>query len=405
MTGSGTAADPYKIYDVNDLQAVENDLTAYYELANDIDASETSTWNAGAGFVPISWFEGSFDGKGFTINQLTINRPTTSGVGLFGYTWDFAAIKNVRLTLCDITGRDYVGALVGDLYGYPSVGIAEVEDCSSSGDVSGRNFVGGLFGEASAAGDLHIRDCYSSCTITATGDDAGGFAGRITDCNVSRCYATGDVTINAGDIFTEGGGFAGHLFAGITSECYATGNVVVNNNSATRRAEAGGFTGAAGLTIGETLTFVVRNSYARGNVTANNAGGDLEYAGGFIGRFYEDDGTIEDCYSTGTASGYNHGGFCAEWGGVNTSINDCFWDTETSGEATSDGGTGKTTEEMKTRSTFTDADWGLTTIWHIKTPVNNSYLCLLGVTPNCCKWKGNPNIDQLIYQHVERMER
>ncbi|MBA7713105.1 hypothetical protein ES703_122103 [subsurface metagenome] len=34
MTGSGTKLAPYIIWDVDDLQAMENDLTAYYELAN-----------------------------------------------------------------------------------------------------------------------------------------------------------------------------------------------------------------------------------------------------------------------------------------------------------------------------------------------------------------------------------
>lgn len=53
MTGSGTAGDPYIIYDVNDLQAMKDDLTAYYELANNIDASATSGWNGGKGFEPI----------------------------------------------------------------------------------------------------------------------------------------------------------------------------------------------------------------------------------------------------------------------------------------------------------------------------------------------------------------
>ena len=34
-----------------------------------------------------------------------------------------------------------------------------------------------------------------------------------------------------------------------------------------------------------------------------------------------------------------------------------FWDTETSGQTTSDGGTGKITAEMQTTSTFLDAGW------------------------------------------------
>jgi len=53
MTGSGTPGDPYVIYDVDDLQDMENDLDAYYELADDIDASATSGWNGGKGFAPI----------------------------------------------------------------------------------------------------------------------------------------------------------------------------------------------------------------------------------------------------------------------------------------------------------------------------------------------------------------
>ncbi|MBA7695477.1 hypothetical protein ES703_104105 [subsurface metagenome] len=149
MTGSGTQANPYKIYDVNDLQAMNDDITAYYELGGDIDASATSDWNDGAGFLPIidgyTEFTGHFDGKGFAIDQLFINRPTTDKVGLFGDTRP-AGIKNVELTSCDITGKDYVGALVGELYGYTE-GIVTIEGCSSSGSVSGESSIGGLFGE------------------------------------------------------------------------------------------------------------------------------------------------------------------------------------------------------------------------------------------------------------------
>jgi len=44
--------------------------------------------------------------------------------------------------------------------------------------------------------------------------------------------------------------------------------------------------------------------------------------------------------------GYNYGDMIA-----------CFWDTETSGQAASAGGTGRTTAEMQTASTFLDAGW------------------------------------------------
>jgi hypothetical protein len=50
-----------------------------------------------------------------------------------------------------------------------------------------------------------------------------------------------------------------------------------------------------------------------------------------------------------------------------TDVSDCFWDTQTSGQSTSAAGTGKTTAEMKTLSTFTDAGWDFTDIWEMPT--------------------------------------
>src|SRR5512136_1818987 len=73
--GIGTPADPYMIEDVDDLQAMSNNLTAYYALANDIDASNTTGWNGGQGFEPIgngSRFSGGFDGRGYNITGLYI---------------------------------------------------------------------------------------------------------------------------------------------------------------------------------------------------------------------------------------------------------------------------------------------------------------------------------------------
>jgi hypothetical protein len=52
MTGSGTATDPFVILDAVDLQAVKDDLLAYYELGANVDATVTQGWNGGAGFIP-----------------------------------------------------------------------------------------------------------------------------------------------------------------------------------------------------------------------------------------------------------------------------------------------------------------------------------------------------------------
>jgi hypothetical protein len=60
---------------------------------------------------------------------------------------------------------------------------------------------------------------------------------------------------------------------------------------------------------------------------------------------------VSDSYSTGSVAGnYSVGGLVgyASHGTVSNS----FWDTQTSGQATSDGGTGKTTIEMHDIATF-----------------------------------------------------
>ena len=58
-------------------------------------------WNGGAGFDPIGdntgQFMGRFDGLGHTITGLTINRPTTVDVGLFGFIGTGGEIRNLGL--------------------------------------------------------------------------------------------------------------------------------------------------------------------------------------------------------------------------------------------------------------------------------------------------------------------
>ncbi|MCK4592597.1 hypothetical protein KAT63_04135, partial [Candidatus Parcubacteria bacterium] len=68
-------ADGTPIATCAELQNMENDLTASYYLTNDIDCSDTTTWNSGQGFRPVGYYEattwsefhftGSFDGQGY----------------------------------------------------------------------------------------------------------------------------------------------------------------------------------------------------------------------------------------------------------------------------------------------------------------------------------------------------
>jgi hypothetical protein len=79
--------------------------------------------------------------------------------------------------------------------------------------------------------------------------------------------------------------------------------------------------------------------------------------GGLVGD-NDRSGSVTQCYSTGavSATGRVGGlfGLAFTWA---EEVNDCFWDAQTSGQATSKGGTGKTTAEMQTAKTFLDAGW------------------------------------------------
>ena len=88
-----------------------------YELTRSLDFNDDDSyssqanrtaWTTGAGWQPIGDFSnafiGQFDGNGFTISNLTIDRNGTDRVGLFGYTGSGSGITNVGLLNLDITG-------------------------------------------------------------------------------------------------------------------------------------------------------------------------------------------------------------------------------------------------------------------------------------------------------------
>ena len=271
-TGIGTSGDPYQIATLDNLLWVSTSDTtwsSHFIQTADIDASATSTWNGGEGFIPIgyntAYFTGTYNGQGHTIDGLYINRPSSDSQGLFGFC-NIATVLNLGVTNVDVSG-DYV---------------------------------------------------------------IGGLVGRNSNSTISNCYSTGSV--NGFDNYT--GGLVGFNNYGSTiSNCYSTGSVDGNN-----------------------------------------------YVGGLVGFNY-DYSTISNCYSTGSVNGFDNytGGLVGC--NYNSEVNNSFWDTETSGQSWSDGGTGKTTAEMQTQSTFTDAGWdcvgetanGTDDYWRILDLVNGRY--------------------------------
>jgi hypothetical protein len=92
FTPDGSLNNPIIITTATQLDDVRNGLNKYYKLGNNIDlihylassGAGYSKWGA-AGWMPIGIFTGGFDGNGYKITGLWINRNTVY-VGLFGNT-------------------------------------------------------------------------------------------------------------------------------------------------------------------------------------------------------------------------------------------------------------------------------------------------------------------------------
>ena len=125
--GTGTSGDPFQVASLDNLLWISTNSTSwtsYFIQTADIDASGTTSWNSGAGFSPIgnttTLFTGSYDGQGFEIDGLFIERSATSWIGLFGYT-NGSEISNLGLINVDITGDTHTGGLVGEQYNNSTV--------------------------------------------------------------------------------------------------------------------------------------------------------------------------------------------------------------------------------------------------------------------------------------------
>jgi len=309
--GSGTEGEPYQIADWYQLDGVRNYLDSYFVLVNDLDSSTAGytelaspTANDGKGWQPIGTY-GHIDDNPFT--------------GTFdGQEYE---IRDLFIHRPD---EESVG-----LFGWVMPGV--IKDIGMVNvTVTGNLQVGGLVGNNFGT----VSSSYSSGNVSGIASTVGGLVGDNGDVGtVSNCHSACNVTSD-----NNVGGLVGENY-GTVSKCYSSGNV-------TSYYSVGGLMGANYGTVS--------NSYSTGSATGTSEIGGLVGANGY-------DGTVSKCYSTSISTGDNNvGGLVGE--NLNGIVSNSFWDIETSGQATSDGGTGKNTTEMQRIATFSDAGWNITVV-------------------------------------------
>ena len=328
--------DHYEISNIYQLQAImsfkgnlslSDRLSAKYRLISDIDASVTqkesydgdfdaSSLPAGEGFLPIgslngrntcsntgaTCFVGIFDGNGYSISKLQINRMDKH-LGLFGAAGDLAGnsmrIRNVGILELNIRGgADYnrIGGLVGEQRG------GEITDSYAQGVIHGGNrggYLGGLVGVSIIIGasvaDGKLAKSYAAVEVNGGrgGDSVGGLIGRSDDANginIVESYAIGNV--NGGEGRDNVGGLVGYQNAfseaGRITDSYALGNV-----------DGGEGDDLVGGLAGYQNNRIIENSYALGNV---NGGMNDDSVGGLTGYLYSYS-TITSSYAAGNTEG------------------------------------------------------------------------------------------------------
>ena len=199
---------------------------------------------------------------------------------------------------------------------------------------------------------------------------------------------------NMVDVTVSGYYYVGGLVGfnnGIVTNSYSTGNVsgtvgmvggLVGKNTDTvsnsySTASVSGVVNAGGL-VGDNWVGTVSNSYSTGSVIGSSC------VGGLVA--YSNNGTVTNSYSTGTVTGYEDVGGLVGWNREGT-VSSSFWDTVTSGQTTSDGGTGKTTAEMRVFATFLGAGWHICTVAPDSTNSTCTWNIVNGVTYPFLSWQ------------------
>jgi len=325
--GTGEPNDPYLIFDANHLNTMSadsNDWDKCFKLMADIDLDgDASGQFSIIGTSYANPFAGVFDGNNHTVSNLRTGMFKIVTVGLVENLGliEPNIVGNASLVLqvnegtidnCYIQGGSVDGDF--DVGGLVSMNFGTITSCYSSVSVWGLELIGGLVGVNNGT----ITNCYSSGAVSGA-IGVGGLTG-INNGTITACYSISNVSGSGGII----GGLVAMNWSGIITDCYSIGSL-------------SGDVMIGGL-VGE-------NGHSRH---------------GYVG-------TITNCYSVATFTGSTNVGGLVGLNDVGT-ITGSFWDTDISdvnnmcvsegdGGSGCDNDKGKTTVEMQTKSTFTDAGW------------------------------------------------
>lgn len=288
-SGTGTKEDPYVIENPEQLDAIRGYLSSHFVLGKSIDLTTDTQeesgkfYNEGKGFLPIGSqnypFTGTFDGKGYTISGLMIQRLEENNIGLFSYLGRDSKISNVIFDKVNIIGNENVGALAG--YGNETA----IENITVKGLISGFSKVGSVSGYLTRLKQLENVTNFAFVTATQNenSSDIGGIAGVINSESFSTQITIKNL-VNKGDI--QGNAYSvGGIIGTVYYFQYLDIENAVNLANVTGGSYVGGITGSGGN---------IKNSNNKGIIKGNTM------VGGITGS---NTATMEKSYNLGSVTG------------------------------------------------------------------------------------------------------
>ena len=335
---------------------------AGYELVANISLLSYANADGGKGWRPLgndtdssrggcqgAAFDGTFEGNGWMISDLNINRSTEDCVGLFGYVAANSEIRNLTLHAERVIGKTRVGGLVGDGQSAwihsSSVVVAEVSGSGSSvgglvgagqsarvhsssvvaGEVSGESglWIGGLVGHGKSA------RIHSSSVVVDEVSGLGRVGGLVGWGNEARVHSS---SVVAGEVSGPGDGVGG--LVGWANEARVHSSAVVAGRVSGLGDGVGGLVGWANEARVHSSSVVAAE--VSGNTNVGGLAGRVN-SGSRVAYSYVVSGSntkmlVGDGSGTGVAS---------------------YWDRETSGVVSGNHGEAKTTSELRTPTDYT----------------------------------------------------
>ncbi|MDF2843840.1 MAG: hypothetical protein K0R00_2266 [Herbinix sp.] len=264
--GNGSKNKPYLVSTKEQLINVGKYNRKYFKQIKDIDFDYTSITPLYSTDLP---FNGVYNGGNYKILNLTLTQPNDNYVALFASVGAAGKIQNVVVENCMITGKNFVGGLVGLNSGmliYCEVNGTITANCKiQDEDVS----IGGICGENNG----NINSCKSSGNLSANSTEqysevrGGGIAG-INNGNILNAQSSMDVNCSYTTSYANynasyAGGIAGKN-TGVLNGCISTG-IICSKIRGYNDTYAGGITG-------ESSGQVINCQFNGAELTAENVG-------------------------------------------------------------------------------------------------------------------------------------